>query len=200
MMNFDRNTQVVDCRLGVSHGKGGSLARAGTLSQAGKLDVVVVAMGSGRRHVTKPICEITFAIRKENIQTGVLVLYAGTGYPESGTMGSFGIDPKEVDQINMHKMAIIHFGNVRNHFVKKARDIFSGVRIPAIIITQALVDFEDFAKVGIKTRNVKPRKEDQLSDGVIMNLVNGVSRGDAASREKLSEIIVKVKETLGQIQ
>ena len=68
MMNFDRNTQVVDCRLGISHGKGGSLARAGTLSQAGKLDVVVVAMGSGRRHVTKPICEITYAIRRENIQ------------------------------------------------------------------------------------------------------------------------------------
>ncbi|WNY25819.1 hypothetical protein MsAc7_13810 [Methanolapillus millepedarum] len=200
MMNFNRNTQVVDCRCGLSHGKGGSLARAGTLSQAGKLEVVVVAMGSGRRHVTKPICEITYAIRRENIHTGVLVLYAGTGYPDSGTMGSFGIDPKEIDQINMHKMAIIHFGNVRNHFVKKARDIFSGVHIPAIIICQALVDFEDFAKVGIKTRNVKPKEKDMISDGMILNIVTGVARGDACSREKLSEIIVKTKEALGQIQ
>jgi methyl-coenzyme M reductase subunit C len=162
--------------------------------------VVVVGMGSGRRHITKPICEITYAIRKENIQTGVLVLYAGTGYPDSGTMGSFGIDPKEIDQINAHKLAMIHFGNVRNHFVKKARDIFSGVRIPAIIICQALVDFEDFAKVGIKTRNVKPKEKDMISDGMIMNIVTGVSRGDACSQEKLSEIIVKTKETLGQIQ
>ena len=196
-MNFDRNTQVVDCRLGISHGKGGSLARAGTLSQAGKLDVVVVAMGSGRRHVTKPICEITYAIRRENIQTGVLVLYAGTGYPDSGTMGSFGIDPKEIDQINMHKMAIIHFGNVRNHFVKKARDILSGVRIPAVITVQALATLKISLK-RIKPATLNPEKRSDFM--LIMNLVNGVSRGDAASREKLSEIIVKVKETLGQIQ
>ena len=199
-MNFDRNTQVVDCRCGTAHGTGGSLARAGTLSQAGKLDVVIVTMGSGRRHITKPVCEITYAIRKENIQAGVLVLYAGTGYPESGTMGSFGIDPKEVGQINMHRMAIIHFGNVRNHFVKKARDIFKGVRIPAIIICQALVDYEDFADMGIRTRYVKPRKSDCLTEGCIMNIVTGVARGEACSREKLSEIIVKTKGTLDQIK
>lgn len=200
MINFDRNTQVVDCRCGTGHGTGGSLARAGTLSQAGQLDVVVVTMGSGRRHITKPVCEITYAIRKENIQTGVLVLYAGTGYPESGMMGSFGIDPKEIDQINMHRLAIIHYGNVRNHFVRKARDMFRGINIPAIIICQALVDFEDFANVGIKTRYVKPRDSDSISDGVIMDIVTGVARGEACSREKLSEIIVKTKEVLGLIK
>ncbi|NLI63061.1 MAG: methyl-coenzyme M reductase I operon protein C [Methanosarcinaceae archaeon] len=200
MLNFDRNTQVVDCRLGTGHGTGGSLARAGTLSQAGQLDVVVVTMGSGRRHITKPVCEITFAIRRENVQTGVLVLYAGTGYPDSGTMGTFGIDPKEVDQINMHKLAIIHFGNVRNHFVRKAEEMFRGIDIPVIIISQALVDYEDFANVGIKTRYVKPKEEETISNGMIVDIVTGVARGEACSREKLSEIIIKTKRELGRIK
>lgn len=196
MINIDRNTQVVDCRCGLSYGKGGSLARAGTLSQAGILDVVVVAMGSGRRHITKPICEITYAIRKHSIHTSVLVLYAGTGYPGSGLMGSFGIDQKEIVQINKHKLAIIHFGNVKNHFVKKAKDMFQGIKIPSIIISQALVDFEDFASVGINTKIVKPKSDDLITKGVIVDIITGITRGESCSQSKLNEVITKIKKVL----
>lgn len=197
-LNIDRNTQVVDCRCGLAYGTGGSLARAGTLSQAGVLDVIVVAMGSGRRHITKPICEITYAIRKQNIQASVLVLYAGTGYPGSGLMGSFGIDQKEILQINKHKLAIIHFGNVKNHLIRKAQEIFSSLEIKAIIICQALIDFEDFAKVGINTKLVRPKYENTITKGIILDIITGVTRGESCSQSKLTEVVTKIKTILNQ--
>ncbi len=196
--NIDRNTQIVDCRCGLAHGKGGSLARTGTLSQASILDVIVVAMGSGRRHITKPICEITYAIRKNNINTSVLVLYAGTGYPGSGLMGSFGIDKKEIMQINKHKLAIFHFGNVKNHFIRKAAEIFKDVNIPSVIICQALVDYEDFASVGINTKYVRPIKDDSIGNGSIIEIITGVTRGESCTQYKLNEVVTKIKKILNQ--
>ena len=68
------------------------------------------------------------------------------------------------------------------------------------MICQALVDYEDFADVGIKTRYVKPREEETIADGVIVDIITGVARGEACSREKLSEIIVKTKRELGRIK
>ena len=197
-LNIDRTTQVVDCRCGLSHGVGGSLARAGTLSQAGISDVIVVAMGSGRRHITKPVCEITYAIRKHNIHTSVLVLYAGTGYPGSGLMGSFGINENEINQINKHNLAVIHFGNVKNHFLKKAQEIFNVINIPSIIICQALVDFEDFAEVGINTKIIKPNENSISTKGMIIDIVTGITRGESCSQLKLNEIITKIQKGLNR--
>jgi methyl-coenzyme M reductase subunit C len=73
-------------------GKGGGLAQRGTLSEAGRPDVIAIAMSPGRRHITKPVCELTSGMRHENIQVSVLVLNAGSGIPNVGMVsGSFGI-------------------------------------------------------------------------------------------------------------
>jgi methyl coenzyme M reductase subunit C len=78
-----RQTQVVDCRESMGLAKGGGLAQRGTLSEAAQPDVIAIAMSPGRRHITKPVCEITYGLRREGIQTSVLVLEAGSGLPES---------------------------------------------------------------------------------------------------------------------
>ena len=198
---FDRDTQVVDCRCGMGLGKGGGLAQRGTLSEAGRSDVVAIAMSPGQRHITKPVCEITYGMRKENIQVSVLVLYSGTGIPESGMRtGAFVISPKEIAQIEMHKLAVIHLGNIKDHVVKKAREILSQADIPAIVVSQIPVDFEDFAEAGIKTRLVMPRDEDIRTKGIVMDMVNGVTRGDSCPRDKLNLIVKYVKSNLDQFE
>lgn len=197
---FDRETQVVDCRHGMGLGRGGGLAQRGTLSEATRPDVIVIAMSPGRRHITKPVCELTYGMRQENIQVSVLVLNAGSGIPNVGMVsGSFGINPKEVAQIARHKLAVIHVGNIRDHVVKKVRAILENVDIPAIVVSQIYVDFEDFAEAGIKTRFVKPKDEDILTMGTVIEIVTGVTRGEACSREKLNELVKHVKITMQSI-
>lgn len=65
--------------------------------------MVAIAMGPGKRHITKPICEITYALREEGIDTSVIVINAGSGVPSDApgiTTGSyFGLDPIEVERI-----------------------------------------------------------------------------------------------------
>jgi methyl-coenzyme M reductase subunit C len=197
---FDRETQVVDCRHGMGLGKGGGLAQRGTLSEAMRPDVIVVAMSPGRRHITKPVCEITYGMRQENIQVSVMVLNAGSGIPSAGLVsGSFGINPEEMAQIARHKLAVIHTGNIRDHVVKKVKEILKNVDIPAIVICQVLIDFEDFAEAGIKTRLIKPKDEDILTRGRVMEIVTGVTRGETCSRDKLNELVKFVKSTMQSI-
>ncbi len=197
---FDRETQVVDCRHGMGLGKGGGLAQRGTLSEAMRPDVIVVAMSPGRRHITKPVCEITYGMRQENIQVSVLVLNAGSGIPSAGLVsGSFGINPEEVAQIARHKLAVIHTGNIRDHVVKKVKEILKNVDTPAIVVCQVSVDFEDFAEAGIKTRLIKPKDEDILTRGKVMEIVTGVTRGETCSRDKLNELVKFVKSTMQSI-
>lgn len=197
---FDRETQVVDCRHGMGLGKGGGLAQRGTLSEATRPDVIVIAMSPGRRHITRPVCELTYGMRQENIQVSVLVLNAGSGIPNVGMVsGSFGINPEEVAQIARHKLAVIHVGNIRDHVVKKVRAILENVDIPAIVVSQISVDFEDFAEAGIKTRFVKPKDEDILTMGTVIEIVTGVTRGEACSRDKLNELVKHVKTTMQSI-
>ena len=53
---------------------------------------------SGRRHITKPICEITYAMREAGIKTSVMVLNAGNGVPpeaSSGVSVLFGIEERK---------------------------------------------------------------------------------------------------------
>jgi len=58
------------------------------------------------------------------------------------------------------------------------------------------VDFEDFARIGIKTRTVMPRKENIASKGTIVDIVTGVVRGTTSPQNKLDEIVSKVRKYL----
>ena len=180
-------------------GQGGGLAQRATISESGR-DVVAIAMGPGRRHITKPVCEITYALREEGIDTSVLVLNAGAGVPadaEDVSHGQcMGLDPIEAERIRQFKVALIHLGNVRSHIIWKARLILRNVDIPAILVCQCPVDFEDFAKIGVKTSAVMPKDEDIKSKGTIMEIVTGVIRGVSCPQDKLDEIVSKVQQLL----
>ena len=184
-------------------GQGGGLAQRATISESGR-DVVAIAMGPGRRHITKPVCEITYALREEGIDTSVLVLNAGAGVPadaEDVSHGQcMGLDPIEAERIRQFKVALIHLGNVRSHIIWKARLILRNVDIPAILVCQCPVDFEDFAKIGVKTSAVMPKDEDIKSKGTIVGIVTGVIRGVSCPQDKLDEIVSKVQTILPEFK
>ncbi len=194
-MPIDRETQVVDCRESMGLDKGGGLAQRGTLSETGRPDVVAIAMTPGKRHITKPVCEITHGLRREGIQVSVLVLYAGGGVPSDakdaaiGHGPKFGMTEKEIEQINRHKLALIHLGNIKSHVIYKTRDILRFVKIPAIVVCQTPVDFEDFAKIGVKTRVVMPEEDKIETQGSVVEIVTGITRGQTCARDKLNEIV-----------
>jgi methyl-coenzyme M reductase subunit C len=194
-MPIDRETQVVDCRESMGLDKGGGLAQRGTLSEAARPDVIAIAMTPGRRHITKPVCEITYGLRKEGIQVSVLVLHSGGGVPPDtkdaaiGYGPKFGLSEKEIEQINRHKLALIHLGNIKSHVIHKARDILRFVKIPAVVICQCPVDFEDFAKIGVKTRIVNPEPDKTETQGTVMEIVTGITRGQTVTRDKLNELV-----------
>jgi len=194
-----RHLSFVECRESMGLGVGGGLAQRATISESG-MDVVVVAMGPGRRHITKPVCEITYAMREEGIDTSVLVVNAGSGVPADApdmtTTSYFGLDPIEVERIQQYKVAVIHLGNVRQHIIYKARLILRNVDIPAVIVAQAPVDYEDFASVGIRTKRVMPPDDEIRTRGEIREIVTGVIRGVTTPQDKLDEIVSKVQRTL----
>lgn len=194
-----RHLSFVECRESQGLGIGGGLAQRATISESGK-DVVVIAMGPGRRHITKPVCEITYALREEGIDASVLVVNAGSGVPTDApdvTTGTrFGLDPLEVERIRRYKVALIHLGNVRNHIIYKARLILRNVDMPAIVVTQCPVDFEDFASIGVKTRDVMPDPENVGTVGRIEEIVTGVVRGVTCPQDKLDEIVSKLQKIM----
>ena len=194
-----RHLSFVECRESQGLGIGGGLAQRATISESGK-DVVVIAMGPGRRHITKPVCEITYALREEGIDASVLVVNAGSGVPTDApdvTTGTrFGLDPLEVERIRQYKVALIHLGNVRNHNIYKARLILRNVDMPAIVVTQCPVDFEDFASIGVKTRDVMPDPENVGTVGRIEEIVTGVVRGVTCPQDKLDEIVSKLQKIM----
>ena len=194
-----RYLSFVECRESMGMGQGGGLAQRATISESGR-DVVAIAMGPGRRHITKPVCEITYALREEGIDTSVLVLNAGAGVPadaEDVSHGQcMGLDPLETERIQQFKVALIHLGNVRSHIIWKARLILRNVNIPAILVCQCPVDFEDFARIGVKTSAVMPKDEDIKSKGTIVEIVTGVIRGVSCPQDKLDEIVSKVQAML----
>lgn len=197
-MPVGRVTQVVDCRAAMGMGKGGGIAQRGTISECRYPDVIVVGMSPGRRHVTKPVCDITSALRREGIEYSIstLVLNAGSGVPPDardiggGVLGAyFGLTDTEIQQIEKHKVAILHHGNVRSHVVHKVRFMLQACDVKAVVVSQAPVDFEDFAKVGVKTALVMPPPEKVKTRGTVMAIVSGVTRGQTPSREKMAEVI-----------
>jgi len=191
-----RHLSFVECRESMGLGTGGALAQRATISESGR-DVVAIAMGPGRRHITKPVCEITYALREEGIDTSVLVVNAGSGVPadapDVSTGSHFGLDPIEVERIQQFKVALIHLGNVRKHIIYKARLILRNVDIPAIVVAQCPVDFEDFATIGVKTRTVMPPDELIGTKGEVREIVTGVVRGVTCQQEKLDEIVSKIQ-------
>jgi methyl-coenzyme M reductase subunit C len=201
-----RQTQIVDCRESMGLAKGGGLAQRGTLSEAAQPDVIAIAMSPGRRHITKPVCEITYGLRREGIQTSVLVLEGGTGVPESFPQSSrgygptFGLSEKEVQQIARHKLAVIHLGNVRSHVVHKTKEILAQVDIPAVVVAQCPIDFEDFAKEGIKTRVVTPPRKNVQTMGEVVDIVTGVTRGATCTRVSLNTLAKALNKHLAEIK
>jgi methyl-coenzyme M reductase subunit C len=168
-------------------------------------------MSPGHRHVTKPVCDITSGLRQQGVEYSIstLVLYGGSGVPPDapklagGVLGtSMGLTDKEIVQIEKHKVAILHHGNVRSHVVQKVRFILQACNVKAVVVSQAPIDFEDFAKEGVKTTVVMPPADKIRTKGTVMAIVSGVTRGQTPTREKMAEVIssvmriVKKKETL----
>ena len=200
-MPLGRVTQVIDCRESMGMGKGGGLAQRGTISECRRPDVVIVGMSPGRRHVTKPVCDITSALRREGVEFSVstMVLNAGSGIPADAVsiagsvLGAhFGVNEKETAQIEQHKVAVLHHGNVRSHVVEKVRKILSQCNIDAVVVSQAPIDYEDLAKVGVKTAYVLPQEKDIRTKGRVVANITGVTRGQTPPREKLAEVISAV--------
>jgi methyl-coenzyme M reductase subunit C len=200
-----RQTQVIDCRETAGLGLGGGLAQRATFAEAAQPDIIVLSMGPSPRHITKPVCEITYGLREAGLQVSVVVMNAGIGPTEDmpgGAMpgsGISGITPEEDAQIARHRMALIHLGNVPGHFVYKARRFLKNSEIPAIIITQAPVGFEDFAKVGIRVRPGLPQPTNPETKGYITDIITGVIRGQTVPQYQVEEIIEKVKYWLNRL-
>ncbi|OPY42684.1 MAG: Methyl-coenzyme M reductase I operon protein C [Methanoregulaceae archaeon PtaU1.Bin066] len=197
-MPMGRVTQVVDCREAMGMGKGGGIAQRGTISECRYQDVIVVGMSPGRRHVTKPVCDITSALRQQGIEYSVstLVLNAGSGVPPDApniggaVLGAyFGLTEKEIQQIEKHRIAILHHGNVRSHVVHKVRYILAACDVKAVVVSQAPIDFEDLAREGVKTALVMPPPDKIKTRGTVMAIVSGVTRGQTPTREKMAEVI-----------
>lgn len=195
----------MDCREAMGLGRGGGIAQRGTLSEAARPDVVAIAMTPGRRHITKPVCEITYGLRREGIQVSVLVLEAGAGVPmdevgstkaSKGYGASFGLTAKEIEQIARHKLVLIHMGNVNSHIVLKTKKILKYVNIPAVIACEYPIDYEDFAKAGIKTKYVKPKNPE--TEGTVVAIVSGITRGETCSRGNLNELVKEIRHVLGE--
>lgn len=202
---FGRETQLVDCREAMGLGRGGGIAQRGTISEAARPDVVAIAMTPGRRHITKPVCEITYGLRREGIQVSVLVFEAGAGIPmdELGSSSTakgygpkFGITAKEIEQIARHKLVLIHMGNVNSHIVLKTKRILKYVNIPAVIACEYPIDFEDFAKAGIKTKYVKTKVPE--TEGTVVAIVSGITRGETCSRNVLNNLVKEIRKVLGE--
>lgn len=200
-MPIGRVTQVVDCRESMGMGKGGGLAQRGTISECRHPDVIVVGMSPGRRHVTKPVCDITSALRREGVEFSVstLVLNAGSGVPPDApkiagsVLGAyFGLTEKEIEQIEEHKVAILHHGNVRSHVVQKIRFILEHVDVKAVVVSQCPIDYEDLAKEGVKTALVMPPPEKVRTKGSVEAIISGVTRGQTPTREKMADVIAAV--------
>ena len=195
----------MDCRESMGLAKGGGLAQRGTLSEATKPDVIAIAMSPGRRHITKPVCEMTYGLRREGIQTSVLVLEAGTGLPDSFPQASrgygptFGVNEREMEQIARHKIAVFHLGNVRSHVISKAKEILSQVDIPAVVVAQCPMDMEDFAREGIKTRAVRPTHQKTETKGEVVDIVTGITRGTTCTRVKLNNLAKVLNKHLAEI-
>ena len=199
-MTVGRETQQIACRKGQGLGLGGGMAQRGTFSKAWRSDVIAVAMSPGVRHVPKPVCEITTELRDRGIHASVLILNAGDGTPADAPLRGghgviFGLEQREMEIIGRHKLAVLHHGNVKQHFIYKVRFILMRVPIPAIVLCQCPVTFKDFEEIGVSTRF----KEGE-TPGKVVDIVTGIVRHESDPQEKLNEIVSKVKRHLRELK
>ncbi len=190
---------MVACRKGEALGLGGGMAQRGTFAKAWRNDVITLAMSPGYRHVPKPVCQITTELRDRGINAGEIVLNAGDGIPEdapkTGGQGvAFGLESSEMGIIGMHKLALLNHGNVKAHFIYKVRFELRKVAVPAIVLCQCPVTFEDFEEIGVSTRNKKGE-----TPGIIMDIVTGIVRNADVPQVKLNEIVSKVRMCLREL-
>jgi methyl-coenzyme M reductase subunit C len=195
-----RKTHVVECRAASGTALGGNLAFPGTLSEAERPDIIVVAMSPSPRHITKPVCQITYSLREAGMDVSVLVLSAGTGNSSEtaprNTVGAslMELTDLEVAQMMRHKIVLIHVGNVPFHFIPKIKLILSKANILAIVISQAAVSFEELASNGIRVHSIAEGEWE--TDGMVVDLVNGIVRGQRCSQAKIDEIVLKTRNAL----
>jgi len=199
-MAVGRETQIVICRKGQGLGLGGGIAQRGTCAKAWRNDVIAVAMSPGYRHVPKPVCEITTELRGQGINVGEIILNAGDGTPADAPSGgghgvAFGLEQGEIEMIGQHKLAILHHGNVKVHFIYKVRFILRKVNIPTIVLCQCPVTFKDFEDIGVSTRF----KEGE-TQGKVVGIVSGIVRHESVPQEKLNELVSKVKMCLRELE
>jgi len=193
-----RRTHVVECRATSGTSLGGSLAFPGTLSEAQHPDVIVIAMSPSSRHITKPVCQITYSLRGAGLEVSVLVLSSGTGTSSevapSDTLGAsvMSISEQEMSQIRRHRLAVIHVGNVPSHFIPKIKQILEDIDVPAIVVSQAPFDFEDLSSAGIRTVG----RELAETRGYVLDIVNGIARGQRCPPAKIDEIVAKTRRAL----
>ncbi|MCP8311387.1 MAG: methyl-coenzyme M reductase I operon protein C [Candidatus Methylarchaceae archaeon HK01B] len=198
-MSVGRKTQVIDCRETMGVGLGGELAQSGTISESESKEVIVLSMSPDRRHVTKPVCEITYGLREAGIEVSVIVLRSGMGQPKgSPSVGARGticeVEYDEIFKIKRFKLAIIHGGAVKHHVAYKVRYLLGLINLPTIVICQAPIDFEDLAQIGIKTRVVRPSPEKIETVGEVVDIITDVIRGTSVPIIKMNEITTKVME------
>ncbi|MBU4373531.1 MAG: hypothetical protein KJ714_03640, partial [Euryarchaeota archaeon] len=66
----------------------------------------------------------------------------------------------------------------------------------AVIACEYPIDFEDFAKAGIKTKYVKPKNPE--TEGTVVAIVSGITRGETCGRGNLNELVKEIRQVLGQ--
>ena len=76
--------------------------------------------------------------------------------------------------------------------VHKVRFILAACDVKAVVVSQSPVDYEDFAKEGVKTAVVMPHADKIRTKGTVMAIVSGVTRGQTPPREKMAEVISSV--------
>ncbi len=69
-----------------------------------------------------------------------------------------------------------------------------------MIVCQSPVDFEDFAKVGVKTRLVKPPRNKVETLGTVVDIVYGVTRGATCQRTKLNQLAKVLNHHLARME
>lgn len=197
-----RKCQYIDCRAEMGVGVTAGVAQRGTMSLARNYDVLVIGMSGSRRHVFKPVCEISMGLRERGIELSVMILQTGEGVPVDapGTIAvkatSMRLTPMEVEQIKPAKVVIVHLGNVRTHIVYKTRMLLRNADQPFIVVCQSPLDFEDFAEIGVLTKYVRPLEENVGTRGSVAGVVTDVTRGVPCPEQKIDEITRTVWENM----
>jgi len=68
-----------------------------------------------------------------------------------------------------------------------------------VVVAQCPMDMEDFAREGIKTRNVRPAYKNIQTKGEVVDIVTGITRGATCPRVKLNTLAKVLNKHLAEI-